>query len=124
MDRIQFIHSPRENPATSALAITASCALHTLTLGSLLGLTFYYHSHPPPSQTGSAAGTPTIILEAVIIAPEEPRPLPAPALTPPTRPSKPTLAKTEMLHHMPTPNSAMSATIAAQDDRNANQSRP
>jgi protein TonB len=92
MDRIQFIHPPRENPARNVRAILASCAFHALMLGALLGLTFYYQLHEPPPPSGSAAGAPTITLEAMVVVPTPPAP--TPVLTPPTvEPPIPTVAK-------------------------------
>jgi len=71
--------------------------LHMLTLGSLLGLAFYYQSQPQPPASGSAAGAPTITLEAMVISPTPPDPPPTPtaALTPPTIPMEypPTVVK-------------------------------
>ena len=106
MERIQFIHPPRTNPATSTFAIAASCAFHALTLGSLLGLACYYQSQAPPSPSGSAAGAPTITLEAMVVAPTRPEPPPASvaAFTPPTIPmlSPPTVDKTPQTPIAPT----------------------
>jgi TonB family protein len=99
MGQLDLISSPRAHKGQPhrLRAFLASCAFHGLVLGLILGLTLLYRSHLPPLKSGSAPGSPSISLEAMIIVsppPQPPKPPPAANDIPALKAPAPTVAAT------------------------------
>ncbi len=94
MGRFQLTSRPRPEQGNphSFRAVAASFIFHGLLLGSVVGLSFIYHSHLPLITNGSAPGSTVMVLEPMIIT-STPPPPPAPSIPPPALPTPtPTVA--------------------------------
>jgi protein TonB len=89
MRQLDLISNPLmgKRPVHRVRALLASCAFHGLALGSLVALTLVYRFPPPPQNSGSAPGAPSLSMETMVIVspptqpPAPPPPKPAPIVS-------------------------------------------